>query len=79
MFEVNFGLIHLFQAKHLQFVSGVHITSYWMATFAWDMINALIPVTISLILFASFQVDGYTGDGLAAVYLLLVQKMFIPK
>ncbi len=60
------------QAKHLQFVSGVHSTSYWMATFAWDLINALVPVIISFILFAVFQIDAYTGDGLAAILLLLV-------
>ena len=60
------------QAKHLQFVSGVRATSYWTATFAWDLINCLLPVTISVIFFAAFQIDAYTGDGLAAVFLLLV-------
>ncbi len=60
------------QAKHLQFVSGVHSTSYWTATFAWDLINALLPVIISFILFAAFQLEAYEGDGLAAILLLLV-------
>ncbi len=60
------------QAKHLQFVSGVHSTSYWTATFAWDLINALLPVIISFILFAAFQIEAYEGDGLAAIFLLLV-------
>ena len=62
------------QSKHLQFVNGVHITSYWSATFAWDLLNASIPVIISLILFAAFQVDAYTNDGLAGAYLLLVSQ-----
>ena len=60
------------QAKHLQFVSGVHISSFWISTFAWDLLNAAVPVILSVLLFAAFQVDGYTGDGLAAVFLLLV-------
>ena len=65
------------QAKHLQFVSGVHSTSYWTATFAWDLINALLPIVVSVILFAAFQVEAYTGDGLAAVFFLLVSLCII--
>ena len=61
------------QAKHLQFVSGVDVTSYWLATFAWDLINALVPVALSFFLFAAFQVDGYTGDALGGILLLLVR------
>lgn len=60
------------QAKHLQFVSGVHTTSYWLANFAWDLLNAAVPIIITLILFAAFQVDAYSGEGLGAVFLLFV-------
>lgn len=60
------------QAKHLQFVSGVNVTSFWISTFAWDLLSALVPVILSVILFAAFRVDGYTGDGLLGVFLLLV-------
>ena len=61
-----------FQAKHLQFVSGVFPSSYWLATFAWDLLNALIPVLVSLIIFAAFQVEAFSGEGLAAIFILLV-------
>lgn len=27
------------KAKHLQFVSGVNPTIYWLANFAWDMVS----------------------------------------
>ena len=60
------------QAKHLQFVSGVHVSSYWMATFLWDLISCLVPVILSVIIFAAFQATGYTGEGLAGVAMLLV-------
>ena len=50
------------------------MTSFWMSTFAWDLLNAIVPVILSVILFAAFQVEGYTGDGLASVFLLLVCK-----
>ena len=65
------------QAKHLQFVSGVDVTSFWISTYAWDLLNALVPVVLSVILFAAFQVEGYTGDGLAGVFLLLVKHILI--
>ena len=48
------------------------VTSYWLATFVWDLLNAMVPVALSFILFLAFQVDGYTGDALGAILLLLV-------
>jgi ATP-binding cassette subfamily A (ABC1) protein 3 len=59
------------KAKHLQFVSGVDVTSYWLATFAWDLINALVPILISFLLFAAFQIDGFKDEALGAILLLL--------
>ena len=48
------------------------MTSYWLATLVWDLLNAMVPVIISFILFAAFQVDGYTGEALGGILLLLV-------
>jgi len=62
-----------FQAKHLQFVSGVDTLSYWLATYTWDFINYLVPAIVILILFAAFQVDSYK-DEMGIVFLLLVRK-----
>ena len=62
----------LVQAKLLQFVSGVFPSSYWLATFAWDLLNASVPVIVSIILFAAFQIESFSGEGLGAVFLLLV-------
>ena len=49
------------KAKHLQFVSGIGPVGYWTASFAWDMINYLIPVTLIIIIFAAFDIPAYSG------------------
>lgn len=60
-------------AKHLQVVSGVGPFSFWLASFAWDLVNYLIPCLALLIVFAAFQVAAYTDDNnLGLVLLVLV-------
>ena len=61
----------LSQAKHIQFVSGVHITSFWLSAYLWDMINAMVPIIIAVILFAAFPIDSYR-ENLGSVFLLFV-------
>lgn len=67
----------LLQAKHLEFVSGVNATSYWLSTALWDILNASVVVLVSTLIFFVFQwifqLDAYSGDGLLAVFLLLVR------
>ena len=60
------------QAKHLQFVSGVNTSSYWLSTAIWDVLNAVVPVLVSTLLFYAFQLESYQREGLLAVFLLLV-------
>lgn len=60
------------KAKHLQFVSGVSPTSYWLSSFVWDLINALLPVVITIIIFAAFQVEAFSGPALGAIFLVLI-------
>lgn len=67
--------LHSLQAKHLQFVSGVNGVSYWMANFAWDLINAFAIVIIAFFFIAVFQTDGYQGQGLGAVFVLMVSRI----
>ena len=69
-------IVH-FQAKHLQVVSGVKVTSYWLATFAWDMVNSLPPIILIVIAFAAFNEDGLRGENLAAIFLLLVRPLHL--
>ncbi|XP_041925671.1 phospholipid-transporting ATPase ABCA1 [Alosa sapidissima] len=61
------------KAKHLQFVSGVNPTVYWVANFAWDMCNYIVPCVIVIIIFLCFQQKSYVSPpNLPALILLLV-------
>ncbi|XP_042198563.1 phospholipid-transporting ATPase ABCA1-like [Callorhinchus milii] len=60
------------QAKHLQFVSGVKPSVYWLANFAWDMCNYSIPATLVVSIFICFQQKSYvSASNLPALILLL--------
>ncbi|XP_041841062.1 phospholipid-transporting ATPase ABCA1-like isoform X2 [Melanotaenia boesemani] len=61
------------KAKHLQFVSGVNPTVYWLANFAWDMCNYIIPCLIVIVIFLCFQQKAYvSAPNLPALILLLI-------
>nr|XP_055026150.1 phospholipid-transporting ATPase ABCA1 isoform X1 [Misgurnus anguillicaudatus] len=61
------------KAKHLQFVSGVNPTIYWLANFAWDMCNYVMPCLIVIVIFLCFQQKAYVSPpNLPALILLLV-------
>ena len=53
-------------------MSGARVTSYWTATLLWDVIVALLLLAITVALVAAFQIEAFSGDGLAAVFLLFV-------
>jgi len=66
---------HTSQAKHIQFVSGVHVTSFWVSAFLWDLINSLVTVIFGVILFAIFPNDSYR-ENIGAVFLLFVRLLY---
>lgn len=37
------------QAKHIQFVSGVHVATFWLSALLWDLISFLIPSLLLLV------------------------------
>ncbi|KAL8603343.1 hypothetical protein ACOMHN_039706 [Nucella lapillus] len=59
-------------AKHLQVVSGVGPLAFWLASFAWDLVNYLVPCLVLLIVFAGFQVEAYTEEGNLGLVLLFL-------
>ena len=61
------------KAKHQQFVSGVSIFTFWMATFTWDMINFLMPAVCLLITLWAFDITAFiTEDHLFHIALLFI-------
>ncbi|XP_054907006.1 phospholipid-transporting ATPase ABCA1-like isoform X1 [Poeciliopsis prolifica] len=61
------------KAKHLQFVSGVNPTIYWITNFVWDMCNYIVPCFIVIVIFLCFQQKAYVSPpNLPALILLLI-------
>ncbi|KAK5601059.1 ATP-binding cassette sub- A member 1 [Crenichthys baileyi] len=61
------------KAKHLQFVSGVNPTIYWLTNFVWDMFNYIVPCFIVIVIFLCFQQKAYVSPpNLPALILLLL-------
>lgn len=60
------------QAKHIQFVSGVHVATFWLSALLWDLISFLVPTLLLLVVFKAFDVHAFTRDGHVADALLLL-------
>ncbi|XP_061418243.1 phospholipid-transporting ATPase ABCA1-like isoform X5 [Lethenteron reissneri] len=60
------------KAKHLQFVSGVNPTIYWISNFAWDMLNYTVPATLVVLIFLCFQQQSYTSAANLPVLITLL-------
>ncbi|XP_040829453.1 phospholipid-transporting ATPase ABCA3 isoform X2 [Ochotona curzoniae] len=60
------------QAKHVQFVSGVHVATYWLSALLWDLISFLVPSLLLLAVFRAFDVRAFAWEGRAADTLLLL-------
>ncbi|XP_057649320.1 retinal-specific phospholipid-transporting ATPase ABCA4 [Chionomys nivalis] len=61
------------KAKHLQFISGVSPTTYWLTNFLWDIMNYAVSAGLVVGIFAGFQKKAYTSpDHLPALVALLM-------
>ena len=64
----------IIQAKHLQFLSGAEVSSFWLANLTWDFLLLLLPLALSVAIVAAFQAEAFSGIALLAVACLLVCK-----
>ncbi|XP_021342260.1 ATP-binding cassette sub-family A member 7-like isoform X2 [Mizuhopecten yessoensis] len=48
-------------SKHLQFVSGVNPTVYWISNTAWDMMSYFVSCVLMLFIFLAFGREAYVG------------------
>ncbi|XP_066232841.1 retinal-specific phospholipid-transporting ATPase ABCA4 isoform X3 [Saccopteryx leptura] len=61
------------KAKHLQFVSGVSPTTYWLTNFLWDIMNYAVSAALVVGIFIGFQKKAYTSpNNLPALVALLM-------
>ncbi|KAK7488493.1 hypothetical protein BaRGS_00020278 [Batillaria attramentaria] len=49
-------------SKHLQFVSSINPTTYWVTNFLWDMFNYSIPAILCIFIFLAFGKDAYVSS-----------------
>ncbi|GFN96696.1 ATP-binding cassette sub-family a member 1 [Plakobranchus ocellatus] len=61
-------------SKHLQFVSGINPTVYWVSTWMWDMLNYSIPAMLCIIIFLAFDAESYVS---AKSFPCLVALLFL--
>ena len=61
------------KSKHLQYVSGLDPTIFWLSAFVWDLINFLASCVVLIILFAIFHVDAYSDERLFYVFLIFCE------
>lgn len=62
------------QVKHLQFLSGIHASSYWLANYVYDLLNTLVPIILTIIIFAAFRAVAFSSPrALGAIFILLVK------
>ncbi len=67
-------------AKMMQLSSGCGAVSYWLAAYAWEMLNHLAVTLLCMLLFAIFQIDiliGRWDKGLGSFLLLLLYGLAV--
>ncbi|KAK4029566.1 hypothetical protein OUZ56_022545 [Daphnia magna] len=60
------------KAKHLQFVSGVKPTTFWVASYTWDLVNYLIPCILVILIFLAFGQWEYVGATSIGGFIILL-------
>jgi ATP-binding cassette subfamily A (ABC1) protein 3 len=60
------------KAKHLQFVSGVRNSIYWMANLIWDCGICVVNIAVICIIVGGFRVEEFSDQNFLALFTLLV-------
>jgi ATP-binding cassette subfamily A (ABC1) protein 3 len=59
-------------AKHLQVVSGVRVTVFWLASFLFDIVNFVIPCIFLCIVLLAFQNEDFKSAEMLGYFFLLL-------
>lgn len=49
------------KAKLLQFVSGVNVLTFWLASFIWDYLTYMVTTVLLIVTMAVFQEEGWSS------------------
>ena len=49
------------KAKHMQFLGGVGVGTFWGSAILFDLLNFLVPVILLVAVFAGFNVEAFAG------------------
>ncbi|XP_029692140.1 ATP-binding cassette sub-family A member 3 [Takifugu rubripes] len=61
------------KSKHVQKVSGVYLSNFWLSALVWDLFNFLLPCLFMLVVFQAFAVEAFVNDNhLVDVLLMLM-------
>ncbi|XP_070316352.1 ATP-binding cassette sub-family A member 17-like isoform X2 [Odocoileus virginianus] len=61
------------KAKQVQFISGVHVATFWLSSLLWDLLSFLVPSLLLLVVFLYFSEDAFTHkENVPAVFLMLM-------
>jgi ATP-binding cassette subfamily A (ABC1) protein 3 len=60
------------RAKHLQMLSGVSATGYWLSNFAWDMVIFSAPAAVCGIMLLANGNAAFTGENFPVWFLGLI-------
>ncbi|XP_006874024.1 PREDICTED: ATP-binding cassette sub-family A member 3-like [Chrysochloris asiatica] len=61
------------KAKHVQFVSGVHVATFWLPALLWDLLTFLVPSLLLLMALVHYKEEAFThGENFLAALLVLM-------
>nr|XP_012599260.1 ATP-binding cassette sub-family A member 17-like isoform X4 [Microcebus murinus] len=61
------------KAKHIQFLSGVYVATFWLSALLWDLISFLVPSLLLAGVFFYYKEEAFTHNGnVLAVILMLM-------
>jgi len=67
------------KVKHQMLISGVSTSAYWLATYAWDVVNFVVPACMALIIPAIYDISSLLNGNNGAYFLaILMYGLSVP-
>uniref|UniRef100_A0A8C6DUL3 ABC transporter domain-containing protein n=1 Tax=Moschus moschiferus TaxID=68415 RepID=A0A8C6DUL3_MOSMO len=61
------------KAKQVQFISGVHVATFWLPSLLWDLLSFLVSSLLLLVVFLYYDEEAFTHkENVPAVFLMLM-------